>query len=163
MNQAADTLGHCPKTNNDNFSDNESDEYETISYTVVCNDLCKVIKGEKLPLHIKRVVQVEMTNWLPDSEKISAHSKMVDILSKVTPGMMKEDQEEDINISNTIHYVKSGQKSTLAQIHKMKSRPVCRYLHQFVQLVFHQRVLYKVYEQHGAKYHQPILPIELRA
>ena len=104
-----------------------------------------------------------MTNWLPDSEKIGAHSKMVGILSKVTPGMMKEAQEEDIDISKTVCYVKSGNKSTLAHIHKIKSRPVHRYLHQFNQLVFCHGVLHRVYEQDGAKYHQLILPIEFRA
>ena len=29
-NQAADALRHCPKTNNENFSDSESDMYGTI-------------------------------------------------------------------------------------------------------------------------------------
>ena len=53
-----------------------------------------------------------MTKQLPDS----AHSKMLDILSKVTPGMMKEAQEEDIDINKTIPYVKSGKKLTPAQI-----------------------------------------------
>ena len=38
-----------------------------------------------------------------------------------------------------------------------------RYLRQFNQLVFHQGVLHRVYEQDGAKYHQLILPIEFRA
>ena len=65
---------------------------------------------------------------VPDSGKISVHMEIVDILSKVTPGMMKEAQEEDINISKTVLYVKSGKKLTLAQIHTIKSRPVHRYL-----------------------------------
>ena len=38
--------------------------------------------------------------------------------------MMKEAQEEDIDISKTICYVKSGKKLMLAQIRKVKSRPV---------------------------------------
>ena len=38
--------------------------------------------------------------------------------------MMKEAQEEDIDISKTIHYVTSGRRLTLAQIRKIKSRPV---------------------------------------
>ena len=89
---------------------------------------------------------------------------MVDILSKVTPGIMKEAQEEDINISKTIHYVKYGKKNpTLGQIHKIKSRPVHRYLCQFHQLVFCQGVLHRVYKQDGAKYHQLFLPFEFRA
>ena len=75
-------------------------------------------QGRKLPLEIKREVQAEITKQVPDSRKISAHSEMVDILSKVTPGMMKEAQEEVIDISKTIHYVKSGKKPTPAQIQK---------------------------------------------
>ena len=103
-------MTHCLQTDNDNSSDNDSEEYETISYAVVCDDLCGIINGEKLPLDIKRAVQTEMTKQeqLPDSEKISVHSEMVAILSKVAPGIIKEAQEEDINISKAIHYVKSG-------------------------------------------------------
>ena len=91
---------------------------------------------------------------VPDSKKICVHSKMVDILSRVTPSMMKDAQEEDIDISKMICYVKYGKKPSLAQISKIKSRLVCRYLCQFNQLVFHQGVLQWVYEQDGAKYHQ---------
>ena len=46
-----------------------------------------------------------MTKQLPDSEKTSAHSEMVDILSKVTLGMVKEAQAEDIDISKPTHYI----------------------------------------------------------
>ena len=40
------------------IEDNSSDsrEYETISYTVVWDDLCEIIKGEKLLLDIKKAV-----------------------------------------------------------------------------------------------------------
>ena len=88
---------------------------------------------------------------------------MVDILSKVTLGMIKEAQEEDVDISKTIHYVKSGKKPMHAQIWKIKSGPVQRYLWQFDWLVFRQGILHRVYEEDGAKYHQLILPIEFRA
>ena len=49
---------------------------------------------------------------------------MVDVLHRVTPHMMKEAQEEDVDISKTICYVKSGKKPMLAQIREVKSRPV---------------------------------------
>ena len=88
---------------------------------------------------------------------------MVDILSKVTPGIMKKVQEKEIDICKTICYVKSGKKPTLAQMHKIKSRPVHRYLFHFNQMMFHQGVLHRVYQQDGAKYHPLILPIEFRA
>ena len=130
-NQVADTLSHHPKTKNESFSDCESDGYKTILYAVVCHDLSEVIKGEKLPLEIKRAVQVEITQQAPESEKISVHSKMVDVLSRVTPSMMKKAQEEDVDISKTMCYVKSGRKPMLAQIRKIKSRTVRRFLWQF--------------------------------
>ena len=85
---------------------------------------------------------------------------MIDILSKVSPGMMKKTHEEDIDISKTICNVDSGKKSTLAPIHKKESKPVCRYLCLFDQLVFWLGVLHRVYEQDRSKYHQLILAIE---
>ena len=142
-NQPADTLSRHPMTD-EILSDTESDGYETISYAVMCDDLSEVIKGEKLPLDLKRAVQAEIGQQAPDSRKINVHSGIVDVLSRVTPSMMKEAQEEDIDISKTICYVKSGKKPTLAQIRKVRSRPVQRYLHQFDRLVFRQGVLHRV-------------------
>ena len=123
-NQAADILSHCPMTDNAILSNSESDGYETISYAVMCNDLSDIIKGDKLPLELKRAVLTEIIQQAPDSGKIKVHSEMADILSQVTPGMMKEAQEEDVDISKTIHYVKSSRKPSLAQIRKIKSRPM---------------------------------------
>ena len=150
-------------TDNEILSDSESDGYKTVSYAVMCNDLSEIIKGEKLPLELKRAVQTEIIYQAPYSGKINVHSEMVDVLSKVTPGIMKEAQEEDVDITNMICYAKSGKKRMLAQIRKIKSKPVQRYLHQFDRLVFRQGVLHRVYEQDGAKYHQLILPTEFRA
>ena len=162
-NQAADALSHHPATDSEILSNSESDRYETILYTMMCNELSEIIKGEKLPLELKRAVQTEIIQQAPDSRKIKVHNKMVDVLSKVTPGMMKEAQEKDVDISKTIFYIKSGKKPMLAQIRKIKSRPVQRYLCQFDRLVFRQGVLHRVYEQDGAKYHQLILLIKFRA
>ena len=136
---------------NEILSDSESDGYETILYAVMCNDLSEVIKGENLPLELKRAVQAEIIQQVPDNGQIKVHSKMVNVLSKVTPGMIKEAEEEDVDISKTIHYVKSGRKLMLAQIRKIKSRPVQRYLCQFDRLVFQQGLLHRVYEQDGTK------------
>ena len=156
-------MSHHSATDSEILSDSESDGYKTILYAVMCNDLSEIIKGEKLPLELKRAVQTEIIQQAPDSGKINVHSEMVDVLSKVTPGMMKDAQEEDIDISKTICYVKFGKKPMLAHIRKFKSRPVQRYLCQFDRLVFRQGVLHTVYEQDVAKYHQLILPIEFRA
>ena len=48
-NQAANTLSHHLKTDHDKPSNNDSEEYKTIVYAVVCDDLCDIIKGENYP------------------------------------------------------------------------------------------------------------------
>ena len=101
-NQAADALSNHPTTDSEILSDTEGDEYKTILYAVMCDDLSEVIKGEKLPLDLKRAVQTEISQHAPDSGKINLHSKMLDILSRVTLRMLKEAQEEDVDISKTI-------------------------------------------------------------
>ena len=78
---------------------------ETISYDVVCDVLCEAIKGEKLPLEIKRAVQTESTQHTPGNDQINVHSEMVDVLSRVTMSMMKEAQEKDVDISKMMQYV----------------------------------------------------------
>ena len=109
-------MSHDPKSINDDPSSNESVEYKIVSYAVVSDDLNRIIMGEKLPLDIKTVIQCEIAKQeqLPEQENIKAHSDMLDFPSKVSPSMMKGAQEEDVNISNTTHYVKSGKKPTLA-------------------------------------------------
>ena len=44
---------------------------------------------------------------------------MVDILKRVSPDMMKEAQEEDIDISKTIHYVNLARKQCLLKYNKL--------------------------------------------
>ena len=59
----------------------------------MCDDLSEVIKGEKLPLDLKRAVQTEISQQAPDSGKINVHSELVDVLIRVTLSMMEEAQE----------------------------------------------------------------------
>ena len=114
-------MNHHRRTVDNNSSYNNSEENRTISYTVVCNDLSEIIKAEKLPLDVKRAIQHDITKQkqLPEKEKINVSSKMVDILNKVSPGRMKEAQEEDIDISNTIYYVKSGKNQHSSAYHQL--------------------------------------------
>ena len=51
LNQAADALSHHPKSSVDISSDRGSEEeYETISYEVISDDLTEVIDGIKIPI-----------------------------------------------------------------------------------------------------------------
>ena len=53
---------------------------------------------------------------------------MVDVLSKLSPEMMRQAQEEDLEIGKVRHYVMLAKKPSLAQIRKLKSKIVHRYL-----------------------------------
>ena len=88
---------------------------------------------------------------------------MVDVLSKVSPEMMRQAWEEDLEIGKVRRYVMLARKPSLGQIRKLKSKIVCQYLRQFDWLVFIKGVLHRIYEENGSKYHQLILSIEYRA
>ena len=71
---------------------------------------------------------MEITQQAPDSKKISVHSEMLDVLSRVISSMMKEAQEEDVDINRQYTMLNLAEKKLLAQIRKIKLRPVQRYL-----------------------------------
>ena len=166
-NQAADALSHCPKSSLDMSSDRgseESEEYETISYEVISDDLTELIDGIKIPIELKKEIQRSIHEEPQrESDNIQGTSAMVDVLSKVSPEMMRQAQEEDLEIGKVRCYVMLARKPSLAQIRKLKSKIVCRYLRQFDWLVFIKGVLHRIYEENGSKYHQLILPIEYQA
>ena len=73
---------------------------------------------------------------------------MVDILNKVSPEMMRQAQEEDVNISKTMHYVKSGKKPTLAQLEKLNQEQYTGTSHNCISW-FVARGLHEIYENRG--------------
>ena len=57
-NQAADALSHQPKSSVVMSSDKGSEEeYETISYEVISDDLTEAIDGIKIPIELKNEIQ----------------------------------------------------------------------------------------------------------
>ena len=129
-NQAADALSHHPKTSVGKSSDRGSEEeYETISYEVISDDLTEVIDGIKIPIELKNEIQKSIHEEPKrGSDNIQGTSAMVDVLSKVSPEMMRQAQAEDLEISKVRCYVMLARKPSLAQIRKLKSKIACRYL-----------------------------------
>ena len=129
-NQVADALIQHPKSSVDISSDRGSkEEYKTISYKVVSDDLNEVIDGIKIPIELKNEIQRSMHEKPEgDSDNIPGTRGMIDVLSKVSPEMMRQAQEEDLEISKVRCYVMLARKPSLAQIRKLKSKIVCRYL-----------------------------------
>ena len=70
----------------------------------VSDDLTSVISGIKLPIDIKQVIQQDGITYMLRQNKIKINIKIVDILSKVAPGMMMQAKGEDVDISKTMHY-----------------------------------------------------------
>ena len=164
-NQAADALSHHPKSSVVMSSDRGSEEeYETISYEVISDDLSEVTDGIKIPIELKNEIQKSIHEEPKgESDNIQGTSAVVDVMSKVSPEMMRQAQEEDLEISKVRCYVMLARKPSLAQIRKLKSKIVCRYLRQFDRLIFIKGVLHRIYEENGSKYHQLVLPTEYRA
>ena len=100
-NQAADALSHHLKSSVDISSDRGSEEeYETILYEVISDDLGEVIDGIKIPIELKNEIQRSIhENPEGGGDNIQGTSTVVDVLSKVSPEMMRQAQEEDLKIS----------------------------------------------------------------
>ena len=128
-NQAADALSCCPKSSIDISNDRESkEEYETILYEIVSDDLSDVIDGIKIPIELKNEIQRSIHEKPElDNDNIQGIGMMVDVLSKVSPEMRRQAQEENLEISKVMCYVKLARKPSLAQIRRLKSKIVARY------------------------------------
>ena len=130
MNQAGDALSYQPKSSLDMSSDRGSEiEYEPIPYEVISDDLTELIDGIKIPIELKKDIQRSIHEEPKrESDNIQGTSAMVDVLSKVSPEMMRQAQEEDLEISQVRHCVMLARKPSLAQSRKLKSKIMCRYL-----------------------------------
>ena len=129
-NQAAHALSHHPKSSVDMSSDRgNKEDYETISYEVISDDLTEVIDGIKKPIELK----IEIPKSIHEEPKgesvnIQGTSTKVDVLSKVSPEMIRQAWKEDLEISKVRCYVMLARKPSLAQIRKLKSKIVHMYL-----------------------------------
>ena len=93
-------MSHHPKSSLDMYSDRgseESEEYKTISYEVISDDLTELIDGIQIPIELKKEIQRSIHQEPKrESDNIQGTSAMVDVLSKVSPDMMRQAQEEDL-------------------------------------------------------------------
>ena len=112
-NKIVDTLSHCPFAPSEMESKSESEEYKTISYATVCEELENILNGEILPIQCKVAIQ-ERTK--PVEQDMELHTNVTEVLSKVSPSEMKEAHQSDPTISQVVQYIKAGKKLKLSQI-----------------------------------------------
>ena len=126
LNKAVDTLSHHTYVSEEVNSDSGSEEYETISYAVVCEELEELLDGEKIPWECK--VSVQNKEDKTAQQELEVHTDVIKVLSKGSPLEMIEAQQADPTIGQVVQWVKAGNKPKLSQIRKQKSKKVRKYL-----------------------------------
>ena len=116
-NKTADPLHHHQQTYDSSYSSfAESEEYNTVSYATICEDVTDIVSWVKLSIELMQ----ELINWSTCSNNTSVTrdsvvlDNMVGILGKTMPDDMKGIQEEDPDISEVIMFVKAGRKPMTA-------------------------------------------------
>ena len=138
-NQAADALSWQP-VNPDSSSESSDDEeeWETISYEVVCHILDYHLGSSKLPYAVKQEVQ---TNIMDIKEANSSEGfspiNIIDVqLNKVkpfdsiSPSQLAEFEKEDTQLSLIYECVSNNSKPKLSEIHHIWSQPIQQLLLQ---------------------------------
>ena len=142
-NQVTDALSWQP--NNPESSSESSDdeeEWETITYSMVCQILDYRLNSTKLPYHVKHEVQtnivdVERANKfesLKPTNVIDAQLWEIKIFNSFMPIEMAEFQKRDNQLSIVYECVAANLKPKLSEIHCIRSKPVHRLLLQVDQL-----------------------------
>ena len=137
-------------------------------YAVVNDNVTSIVKGITLTMDIKQSIQRNICNK-PEQNNIKGSSVMVDVLSKVSPDMMRQAQEEDLDISKTICFMTIfkticliGKEAISCTKWKNKIKNSAEVPSSIRPVGFCKSVLHRIYEENGSKYHQLVLTIKCK-
>ena len=99
-NKTADTLSCHPFVQEEMDSASDSEEYETILYTILYEELEDNINGEILPIECK--VAIQEKHHEPAKQDLGLHYSVAKILGKVSPSEMKDVQQDDPTIGQVV-------------------------------------------------------------
>ena len=103
-NQAADALSQWPENpESSSESSDDEEEWETISYEMVCQILDHHLDSRKLPFHVKHEVQTNITDvdrtnqseGFKSDNVIGIQLREVKIFNSIMPKQMMECQKKD--------------------------------------------------------------------
>ena len=169
-NQAADALSRWPgNPDSSSESSDGEEEWDTISYEMVCQILDHHLNSAKLPHHVKHEIQtniadIEMANStinLPSTNIINAQLQEVKLFSSITPEQMAEYQKKDLQLLLVYDKVSKNFKPKLSEIHRIQSNPIHRLLLQFNRLSLIWGVLHRHSFKDDDEIQQLILPQQL--
>ena len=132
-NQAADALSWQPENpNSSSESSDDEEEWETISYEMVCQILNHHLSSTKLPYHVKHEVQSNIMDVDEANQSegfkltniINVQLKEVKLFNSITPEQMAEFQKKDPQLSLVYDKVLSKIKPKLSEIHRIRSKPI---------------------------------------
>ena len=97
------------------------------------------LDSTKLPYNVKLEVQNNITDvdvankslGFSSSNLIDMQLCEVKLFDTITPNQMAEYQKRDTQLSHVYECVSSNSKPKLSEIHRVRSKPICRLLLQF--------------------------------
>ena len=150
-NQAADALSRHPSNPNSlsEFSDDD-EEWETISYGMVCQIIDHHLESTKLPYHLRyeaqsNVAEVDVANHslgFSNSDLINIQLREVKLFDTILPKQLADYQKRDPQLAHVYECVANQSKPKLSAIHRVKSKPVRRLLLQYDRLSLIRGVLH---------------------
>ena len=155
--------------NSSSESSDEDEEWETISYEMVCQILNHHLSSTKLPYNIKLEVQTNITDvelannsiGYIKSNLITMQFNEIKLFDSISPSQMAESQKRDTQLSLVYEYVASGHKPRLTEIHHIRSKPIWHLLLQFDHLFLVQGVLHHRSFVNDDEIQQLVLPISV--
>ena len=140
--------------------DNE-DEWETISYGMVCQILNHHLDSSKIPFQVNYEVQsnsIDMETANVSVSVIDSQLVGVKLFGTILPKQMVEYQKKDNQLSVIYEFVAGSQKPKLSEIHHIRSKPIRHLLLQYDHLSLIRGVLHCQTFQDNNDIQQLILP-----
>ena len=122
-------------------SGDDDDNWETISYGMVCQSINHLTNSMKIPFHVKYEIQ---NNEMETSEVneiifgknsetnlIQVQLNEVKLFSSTPISKMGEEQWKDPLLTLLYELVQKNSKPKLSQIHRIQSKLICKMLLQF--------------------------------
>ena len=114
------------------------EEWEAISYEMVCQILDHHLDSHKLPCNLKHEVQVSISDvseanssiGIKPSNIIDVQLNEVKLFHSITPSKMAEYQKRCTQLSVVYEYVANNHKPKLSETHHIRSKPI-RHHHTF--------------------------------
>ena len=146
-------------------SDGE-EEWEAISYEMVCQILNYHLDSRKIPCQIKHEVQVSTADvseanssiGIKSSNVVDVQLNEVKLFCSITPSKMAELQKRCNQLSVIYKYVANNNKPKLSVIYRIRSKPIRHLLLQFDCLTFIRGALHHWTFMDNDEIQQLVLP-----